>query len=292
MTQFSAHFCLFMPRNLGGKYSNATPPNHGGMSFGCSEDEEYQCDECNFKNKEKVAVAKHKKHQHEAKKQTREPLPVPAEPRAPLAPIMIHSTGIFSTVESEEVVQPRQKPKRRKSHTESLKPKSFSSSKVLNNSFREKYLTGIKKLSSLQEEHGGTPDFLLIVKNNVQQPSKQTTTAGKFMVAGQGEIFEEFMHEGIEFDTDSYVKMTNSWSMKTETDEDMGKLLQQKKVENSLRAERRRRRDLVAAMEQQERDEAREERAERSKRPRIEVNLDFDPDPEPIDQRVLSFDDL
>ena len=55
-------------KNLGGKYSNATPPNHGGMSFGCSEDEEYQCDECNFKNKEKVAVAKHKKHQHEAKK--------------------------------------------------------------------------------------------------------------------------------------------------------------------------------------------------------------------------------
>ena len=167
-------------------------------------------------------------------KQTREPLPMPAEPRAPLAPIMIHSTGIFSTVESEEVVQPRQKQKRRKSHTESLKekpkPKSFSSSKVLNNSFREKYLTGIKKLSSLQEEHGGTPNFLLIVKNNVQQPSKQTTTAGRFMVAGQGEIFEEFMHEGIEFDTDGYVKMTNSWSMKTETDEDMGKLLQQKKL--------------------------------------------------------------
>ena len=148
-----------------------------------------------------------------------------------------------------------------------------NSNKVLNNSFREKYLTGAKKLASLQEEHGGVPDFLLIVRNNVQKPNKQTTTAGKFMVAGQGEIYEGFLHDGIEFDTDNYVKMSNTWSMQTEPSEEMDKLLMERKMENNLRTARRTKRHLVSAMEEQEREEERESIQERSKRTRVEGSL-------------------
>ena len=260
-------FSTMMPqKKLGGKFSKEPESNSDcDLSVVFLGEEEHQCENCGFKSKNKTEVTKHKKNEHEV----------------PPSPIMIHSTGIFNTV-AESVVQPRTKPKERKTHTDSLKekpkPKTFSSSKVLNNSFREKYLTGIKKLASLQEEHGGKPDFLLIVRNNVQQPSKQTTTAGKFMVAGQGEIFEGFLHEGIEFETDNYVKMSNNWSMQTQPTEEMEKLLIERRIENNLRKERRAKRHLVSAMEEQEREEERESVQERSKRPRVEQGLDMGPE--------------
>ena len=260
-------FSTMLPqKKLGGKFSKEPDTNtDGDLSVVFLGEEEDHCEKCSFKSKNINEMEKHKNNEHKA------------------TPIMIHSTGIYNTA-AESVVQPRTKLKERKTHTESLKekpkPKIFSSTKVLNNSFREKYLTGIKKLASLQEEHGGVPDFLLIVANNVQQPSKQTTTAGKFMVAGQGEIYEGFMHDGIEFDTHNYVKMSNNWSMQTQPTEEMEKLINERRMEKNLRTERRTKRHLVSAMEEQERDEERQSMQERRKRPRVAGSLG----PEQIDQ--------
>ena len=257
-------FSTMLPqKKLGGKFSKEPELNNlGDLSVVFLDEEEHNCEECNFKSKSKTEVENHKKNEHEARP----------------TPIMIHhSTGIFNRVADESVVQPRKKVKERKSHTESLKekpkPKTFSSSKVLNNSFREKFLTGVKKLASLQEEHGGEPNFLLIVQNNVQKPNKQSTTAGKFMVSGQGEIFEGFMHDGIEFDTENYVKMSNSWSMQTQPSEEIDELLLSRRIENNLRTARRAKRQLVSAMEEQEREEERESIQDRSKRPKVGGSL-------------------
>ena len=59
------------------------------------------------------------------------------------------------------------------------------------NAFKSKFLTLKKKVSALQMEVGTEPDFLLLVKNNLQDPSvaKPSKMAGKYMCYGSGEIF-------------------------------------------------------------------------------------------------------
>ena len=49
------------------------------------------------------------------------------------------------------------------------------------NAFKSKFLTLKKKVSALQMEMGTEPDFLLLVKNNMQDPSvaKPSKMAGK-----------------------------------------------------------------------------------------------------------------
>ena len=186
--------------------------------------------------------------------------------------IMLHST--FQTEENIPVNLPKSQ-KRRKSHTESLKEyakeKTFSSSKVRNNSFREKLLTGIKKLGSVQKEHGGEPNYLLIIKNNIQEASKQSTTAEKFIVQGEGPIMDGFLHSGIEYDSDNYVKLVNSWSLKTTPADEIEK---EKQNQQMSRIQRQSKRNYVAMMEGEVRDEQREETAkklaEREKRLRHE----------------------
>ena len=55
--------------------------------------------------------------------------------------------------------------------------------KVNLNSFKSKYLTLKKKVSALQLEVGAKEDFILLVRNNLQDPSTahQSSTAGKYM---------------------------------------------------------------------------------------------------------------
>ena len=59
------------------------------------------------------------------------------------------------------------------------------------NAFKAQFLTLKKKISALQMEVGTEPDFLLLVKNNLQDPSvtKPSKMAGKYMCYGSGEIF-------------------------------------------------------------------------------------------------------
>ena len=62
--------------------------------------------------------------------------------------------------------------------------------KVNLNSFKSKFLTMKKKVSALQLEVGAEEDFILIVRNNLQDPltAHQNTTAGRYMVYGVGPI--------------------------------------------------------------------------------------------------------
>ena len=66
--------------------------------------------------------------------------------------------------------------------------------KVNLNSFKSKFLTLKKKVSALQLEVGAEEDFILIVRNNLQDPltAHQSTTAGRYMVYGVGPIAENF----------------------------------------------------------------------------------------------------
>ena len=132
-------------------------------------------------------------------------------------PLVLHGTGV-STHDTQEMLPQKTGSKfnhqKRKSHADSLrkKPKQKTlSQKALNNSFREKYLTGNKKkkLATNQEEPGGESDYILIMKNNIQKPSKQTKTAGKFMFLGKEHLAEKFMGKGVKFDKKSFVKLAN-----------------------------------------------------------------------------------
>ena len=81
------------------------------------------------------------------------------------------------------------------------------------NSFKQKYLTLKKKVSALQLEVGGEEDFPLIVKNNLQTPSRnqQSLTAGKYMIYGKGSLSDQFHTTGIKFASEKMVKMENNY---------------------------------------------------------------------------------
>ena len=85
--------------------------------------------------------------------------------------------------------------------------------KVNLNSFKSKYLTLKKKVSALQLEVGAKEDFILLVRNNLQDPSTahQSSTAGKYMCYGVGPIAENFYTTGIKFENTEMVKMLNNY---------------------------------------------------------------------------------
>ena len=81
------------------------------------------------------------------------------------------------------------------------------------NAFKSKFLTLKKKVSALQMEVGTEPDFLLLVKNNLQDPSvaKPSKMAGKYMCYGSGEISELFFKSGIKFNASEMYKLANNF---------------------------------------------------------------------------------
>ena len=87
------------------------------------------------------------------------------------------------------------------------------------NSFKNKYLTLKKKAASHQIEHGTQPDYMLIVKNNLQDPhvTNPSPTAGKYMVIAEGPIKEQLLGKGVKFVQNDFFMMTNSWDMSQET---------------------------------------------------------------------------
>ena len=58
------------------------------------------------------------------------------------------------------------------------------------------------------------PEFVLIVKNNVQKPGGKNAaaTAGKYMVASRGNLREMMFSTGIKF-TEDFVMMANDYDM-------------------------------------------------------------------------------
>ena len=81
------------------------------------------------------------------------------------------------------------------------------------NSFKSKYLTLKEKVSALQLEVGAKEDFILLVRNNLQDPSiaHQSSTAGKYMCYGVGPIAENFYTTGIKFEKTEMIKMLNNY---------------------------------------------------------------------------------
>jgi len=93
------------------------------------------------------------------------------------------------------------------------------------NSFKAKYLTLKKKASAMQTKVGTEPDFLILMKNNLQNPktNNASKTAGKYMVYGEGEIKTKLFKEGIKFESESMYAMANNFDyteLKVETEKD------------------------------------------------------------------------
>ena len=92
-------------------------------------------------------------------------------------------------------------------------------SKVNTNSFRTRFSTLKRKVSSLQLEHGLLPDFLLMVKNNVQKENvpNPALNAGKYMLKCSGQV-EEVLKTGfgLRFNSSTMVMMANNFDFSIE----------------------------------------------------------------------------
>ena len=106
--------------------------------------------------------------------------------------------------EHEEGDNPGKKKKKTLSERlkEPIKVKKDNRSSQTNiNSFRNQFLTMKKKASRLQREVGSEPDFVLIMKNNLQDPktSNASASAGKYLIYGEGKIRDKLLQSGIQF---------------------------------------------------------------------------------------------
>ena len=113
-----------------------TNPVEDSEEYSSEEEIVYKCNKCEFESKDMIQVTEHKKIKHV---------------ESASLPLVLHGTGLF-THETQEMLPQKTGCKlnhqKRKSHADSLrkKPKQKTlSQKALNNSFREKYLTGNKK---------------------------------------------------------------------------------------------------------------------------------------------------
>ena len=82
------------------------------------------------------------------------------------------------------------------------------------NAFKSKFLTLKKKVSALQMEVGTEPDFLILVRNNLQDPllPNPSKMAGKYMCYGNGEISDLFFKSGIKFSASDMYKLANNFN--------------------------------------------------------------------------------
>ena len=110
-----------------------TNPVEDSEEYSSEEEIVYKCNKCEFESKDMNQVTEHKKIKHV---------------KSASLPLVLHGTGVF-THDTQEMLPQKTGSKfnhqKRKSHADSLrkKPKQKTlSQKALNNSFREKYLTG------------------------------------------------------------------------------------------------------------------------------------------------------
>ena len=80
------------------------------------------------------------------------------------------------------------------------------------NSFRSQILTLKKKVSRMQREVGTEPDYVILMKNNLQDPhtSNPAASAGKYLVFGEGAIKQKLVKSGITFDVNKMFLMANN----------------------------------------------------------------------------------
>ena len=108
----------------------------------------------------------------------------------------------------------RTKPKKRKLSERLQDPIIVKdrSKQVKVNSFRTQILTLKKKLSRMQREVGTEPDYVVLIKNNLQDPttSNPSASAGKYFVFGEGPIKEKLIERGVQFDQKQMFLMANN----------------------------------------------------------------------------------
>ena len=80
--------------------------------------------------------------------------------------------------------------------------------------FKAQFLTLKKRISLLQMEVGTEPDFLLIMKNNLQDPNvaNPSKMAGKYMAFGKGDLSDLFFHVRIKFGANKMYKFANNFN--------------------------------------------------------------------------------
>ena len=83
-------------------------------------------------------------------------------------------------------------------------------------SFKDAFKNMKKKIANLQKHHGAQPEYIMILKNNVQNSGGKnpSPTGDLYMVCGEGKLFSEFLKNGIKFD-DQFVIMANQYDMET-----------------------------------------------------------------------------
>ena len=70
----------------------------------------------------------------------------------------------------------------------------------------------------MQREVGTEPDFVILIKNNLQDPntSNPSASAGKYFVFGEGPIKEKLIEPGIQFDQKQLFLMANNHNFEEE----------------------------------------------------------------------------
>ena len=133
-------------------------------------------------------------------------------------PVSNNADVVEEQILDEEEINSVDLVKKRKTKIEYLmderKVKSSSKTqKEVNRSFKDLFLKK-KNVSNLQRVHRAAPEFVLIVKNNVQKPGGKNAaaTAGKYMVASRGNLREMMFSTGIKF-TEDFVMMANDYDM-------------------------------------------------------------------------------
>ena len=110
---------------------------------------------------------------------------------------------------------------------ESSKQKSENAATIKRN-FKNKYLTIAGKLTELQP----TPDYLLLVKDNIHDPNNRnpSQSAGRYIFHGEGPIKDRFLDKFISYNSKKYCHMSDAVHFK----EQALRIRSQSKVEESF----------------------------------------------------------
>ena len=134
-----------------------------------------------------------------------------------------YEDGAMLDIEKEEIGEIHKKTGKKKRHYDYLRDPirvkaNDRTGKVNINSFRTRFSTLRRKVSFLQLEHGLLPDYLLMVKNNVQKENvpNPAQNAGKYMVKCSGQVEEVLKTIGLRFNSTSMVMMANNFDFTEE----------------------------------------------------------------------------
>ena len=194
---------------------------------------EFKCNECGFKTRYKVLRRSHMIKTHFKKCETCDFTAtsdgILKTHKQEEHGILYNSIGFMMTNNTDEEAHPGadeqvntntdSSVKKRKTKSEYLKEEreikpASKSKKDVTRSFEDQFLTLKKNISNLQKVHGVEAEFVLILKNNLQNAGGKnvSTTAGRYMVVCEGNMKQLLFSSGIKFD-EGFVLMDNDYDM-------------------------------------------------------------------------------